>query len=181
MDEACFSSISAMLPLAMPWAARKPSSVCTRTSKIALPMASTSYFAEVIKNIPLRQLRWSEESGQSQPKCGCRDLSRPPHAIKHGPADIAMIRHIFTVSSGTLASRLLGFARDSLAAALLGAGPVADAFFMAFQLINVIRRMLTEGALNAALVPVWMRLRDSNGALAAAAFAGTVLGTLSAI
>jgi putative peptidoglycan lipid II flippase len=90
-----------------------------------------------------------------------------------------MIRHIFTVSSGTLASRLLGFARDSLAAALLGAGPVADAFLMAFQLINVTRRMLTEGALNAALIPAWMRVRDGNGVLAASAFAGAVLGTVS--
>ncbi len=38
-------------------------------------------------------------------------------------------------------------------AALLGAGPVADAFLVAFQFINVVRRLLTEGALNAALVP----------------------------
>jgi putative peptidoglycan lipid II flippase len=90
-----------------------------------------------------------------------------------------MIRHIFTVSSGTLASRLLGFARDSLAAALLGTGPVADAFLLAFQLVNVIRRMLGEGALNAALIPAWMRVRDSNGILAASAFAGAVLGTAS--
>lgn len=90
-----------------------------------------------------------------------------------------MIRHIFTVSSGTLASRLLGFARDSLAAALLGASPVADAFLLAFQLVNVIRRMLTEGALNAALIPAWMRVRDNNGILAASAFAGAVLGTIS--
>ena len=51
---------------------------------------------------------------------------------------------------------------------------------MAFQLINVIRRMLGEGALNAALVPAWMRVRDSNGLLAASAFAGAVLGTVSA-
>ncbi|MGB3866863.1 MAG: lipid II flippase MurJ, partial [Xanthobacteraceae bacterium] len=66
-----------------------------------------------------------------------------------------MIRHILTVSTGTLASRLLGFARDALTAALLGAGPVADAFLAAFQLIHVARRLLSEGALNAALVPVY--------------------------
>jgi len=91
-----------------------------------------------------------------------------------------MIRHIFTVSTGTLASRLLGFARDSLAAALLGAGPVADAFLMAFQFIHVVRRMLGEGALNAALIPAWMRVRDGSGTLAASAFAGAALGTVSA-
>jgi putative peptidoglycan lipid II flippase len=91
-----------------------------------------------------------------------------------------MIRSFVTVSTGTLASRLLGFARDSMIAALLGAGPVADAFLAAFQLVNVIRRLLTEGALNAALVPAWLRARESGGALAAAAFAGRVLGTVSA-
>jgi putative peptidoglycan lipid II flippase len=91
-----------------------------------------------------------------------------------------MIRSFLTVSTGTLASRLLGFARDAMIAALLGTGPVADAFLMAFQLVNVIRRLLTEGALNAALVPAWLRVREIDGAVAAAAFAGTVLGTVSA-
>ena len=64
-------------------------------------------------------------------------------------------------------------------AALLGAGPVADAFLMAFQLVNVVRRLLTEGALNAALVPAWLRVREAGGAAAAATFAGRVLGTVS--
>jgi putative peptidoglycan lipid II flippase len=91
-----------------------------------------------------------------------------------------MIRSFLTVSTGTLASRLLGFARDSMIAALLGAGPVADAFLMAFQLVNVIRRLLSEGALNAALVPAWLRVREADGAEAAAAFAGRILGTVSA-
>jgi putative peptidoglycan lipid II flippase len=91
-----------------------------------------------------------------------------------------MIRSFLTVSTGTLASRLLGFARDSMIAALLGAGPVADAFLVAFQLVNVVRRLLTEGALNAALVPAWLRLREAEGAAVAAAFAGSVLGTVSA-
>jgi putative peptidoglycan lipid II flippase len=91
-----------------------------------------------------------------------------------------MIRSFLTVSTGTLASRLLGFARDSMIAALLGAGPVADAFLVAFQLVNVIRRLLTEGALNAALVPAWLRVRETEGVVKAAAFAGRALGTVSA-
>src|SRR3984957_11902485 len=91
-----------------------------------------------------------------------------------------MIRSFLTVSTGTLASRLLGFARDAMIAALLGAGPVADAFLVAFQLVNVARRLLSEGALNAALVPAWLRVRETDGADAAAAFAGRVLGTISA-
>jgi putative peptidoglycan lipid II flippase len=91
-----------------------------------------------------------------------------------------MIRSFLTVSTGTLASRLLGFARDAMIAALLGTGAVADAFLVAFQLVNVVRRLLTEGALNAALVPAWLRVREADGAAAAAAFAGSVLGTVSA-
>ena len=90
-----------------------------------------------------------------------------------------MIRSFLTVSSGTLASRLLGFVRDSALAALLGAGPVADAFLAAFQVVNVVRRLLTEGGLNAALVPAWLRVRETGGAVAAAAFAGRVLGTVT--
>jgi len=91
-----------------------------------------------------------------------------------------MIRSFLTVSTGTLASRLLGFVRDSMIAALLGAGPAADAFLAAFQMVNVVRRLLTEGGLNASLVPAWLRVRDTDGAAAAAAFAGRVLGTITA-
>src|ERR1700730_11759981 len=112
---------------------------------------------------------------------GCSGLSRSTprqQATRYGTP--LMIRSFLTVSTGTLASRLLGFARDSMIAALLGAGPVADAFLVAFQLVNVIRRLLTEGALNAALVPAWRRVREAEGAKAAAAFAGRVLGTVSA-
>jgi putative peptidoglycan lipid II flippase len=90
-----------------------------------------------------------------------------------------MIRSFVTVSTGTLASRLLGFARDAMVAALLGAGPVADAFLLAFQLVNVVRRLLTEGALNNALVPIWLSIKETKGPIAASAFAGRVLGTIS--
>ena len=92
---------------------------------------------------------------------GC-GLSRIGPAPASGAAISAfMIRSFLTVSSGTLASRLLGFVRDAMLAALLGAGPVADAFLVAFQLVNVVRRLLTEGALNAALVPAWLRIRET--------------------
>jgi putative peptidoglycan lipid II flippase len=91
-----------------------------------------------------------------------------------------MIRSFLTVSSGTLASRLLGYLRDSMIAGLLGTGAIADAFLVAFQFVNVVRRLLSEGALNAALVPAWMKLRETSGAHAAASFAGAVLGTISA-
>src|SRR6516225_10941039 len=152
-----------MLPLVMPWLARKPSSVLTSTSKIAFPIPRTSYFASAI----------------DPSCCGHERGSRPITA--NAAIEAPMIRSFLTVSSGTLASRLLGFLRDSMIAALLGTGAVADAFLVAFQFVNVVRRLLSEGALNAALVPSWLRLREVAGAPKAAAFAGRVLGTISAI
>lgn len=91
-----------------------------------------------------------------------------------------MIRSIALVSAGTLASRLTGFARDALLAALLGAGVIADAFLIAFQLVTVVRRLLTEGAFNAAFVPAWLRLRTRDDD-AASAFAGRALGSVTLI
>ena len=64
-----------------------------------------------------------------------------------------MIRNALTVGAWTLGSRLLGFIRDILIAALLGAGPAADAFFVALRLPNLFRRLFGEGAFNAAFVP----------------------------
>jgi putative peptidoglycan lipid II flippase len=89
-----------------------------------------------------------------------------------------MIRPLATVSAGTLGSRLTGFLRDALIAALFGAGFVADAFLFAFQFVNVARRLLSEGALNAMLVPACARIRGNEGEAAAAAFAGRALGTI---
>jgi putative peptidoglycan lipid II flippase len=154
-------------------------------SKIALPIARTSYFAEFIDKIPLRQLRLRRKSGSSRapvpigPSLFRATYHDHDRASNGQPFEVFMIRPILTVSAGTLASRLLGFARDAMVAALLGAGPVADAFLVAFQMVNVTRRLLSEGALNAALVPAFTRVRDIEGAVAAAAFAGRVLGTIS--
>jgi putative peptidoglycan lipid II flippase len=70
-----------------------------------------------------------------------------------------VVRNIATVGSGTLFSRLLAYARDSGIAALLGASAFSEAFFAVMQLINFFRRLLGEGALNGAFVPIWLRLR----------------------
>lgn len=64
-----------------------------------------------------------------------------------------MLRNVLTVGGWTMASRILGFARDVLIAATLGAGPIADAFFVALKLPNLFRRLFGEGAFNAAFVP----------------------------
>src|SRR5690606_41191022 len=62
---------------------------------------------------------------------------------------------ISTVGGFTLVSRVTGFVRDILIAAILGAGPVADAFFVAFKLPNFFRRLTGEGALTVAFVPLF--------------------------
>jgi putative peptidoglycan lipid II flippase len=82
-----------------------------------------------------------------------------------------MLRGILTVGGWTMASRLLGFVRDILIAALLGAGPVADAFFVANRLPNLFRRLFGEGAFNAAFVPAFSGLLESEGSEAAQLFA----------
>jgi putative peptidoglycan lipid II flippase len=92
---------------------------------------------------------------------------------------MSLARNVATVGSATLFSRVLGFARDMAIAAVFGAGIRADAFFVAFQLANLIRRMLAEGALNAAVVPLYLRARDDGGERAAAAFAGRLIGTFA--
>ncbi|WP_407495194.1 murein biosynthesis integral membrane protein MurJ [Pseudooceanicola sp. MF1-13] len=66
---------------------------------------------------------------------------------------IRLIRGFLTVGVWTLASRVLGFARDIMFAALLGAGPAAEAFVVAFSLPNMFRRFFAEGAFNMAFVP----------------------------
>ena len=72
-------------------------------------------------------------------------------------------------------SRVLGFVRDILIAAILGAGPVADAFFVAFKLPNFFRRLFAEGAFNATFVPLFARHMSEGGKDAARRFAEEVL------
>src|SRR3982074_1690289 len=169
-----------MPPFVMPCAVRKLSSVCTRTSKIGLPIPRTSYFAEVIHQSCCGNCDGAENPLQVVLIRVQRPITIKPAPASDGVIQAFMIRSFLTVSTGTLASRLLGFARDSMIAALLGAGPVADAFLVAFQLANAVTALLKEGALNAALVPAWLREREAEGAVAAAAFAGRALGTVSA-
>ena len=72
---------------------------------------------------------------------------------------MTLARNIATVGGGTLLSRLLAFFRDAWIAALLGAGPFSEAFFAVLQVVNFFRRLLADGALNSAFVPIWLRLR----------------------
>ena len=89
-----------------------------------------------------------------------------------------LFRAFATVGGYTLASRVLGFVRDILIAGTLGAGPVADAFFVAFKLPNFFRRLFAEGAFNAGFVPLFSDLLANKGTGAARAFAEQALSVL---
>ena len=69
-----------------------------------------------------------------------------------------LIKSTGTFSFFTIISRLLGYVRDILIAIFLGAGPLADAFFVAFRIPNTFRRLFSEGTFNAAFVPSYSAL-----------------------
>src|ERR1700749_2562062 len=89
-----------------------------------------------------------------------------------------MIGKILTVGGYTLVSRLTGFLRDIMLAAILGAGPVADAFFVAFRLPNHFRAIFAEGAFNAAFVPAFAHVHGEKGEASASLFADRVFTLL---
>jgi putative peptidoglycan lipid II flippase len=89
-----------------------------------------------------------------------------------------MLGRIFTVGGYTLLSRLTGFARDIMLAAILGAGPVADAFFVAFRLPNHFRAIFAEGAFNAAFVPAYAHVHGEKGEASAKLFSDRVFTLL---
>jgi putative peptidoglycan lipid II flippase len=89
-----------------------------------------------------------------------------------------MIERILTVGGFTLLSRLTGFVRDIMLAAFIGAGPVADAFFVAFRLPNHFRAIFAEGAFNAAFIPAYARIRTEEGASAASLFGDRIFTLL---
>ncbi|MCA3245895.1 MAG: murein biosynthesis integral membrane protein MurJ [Azospirillum sp.] len=94
---------------------------------------------------------------------------------------MALLRATATVGSYTMASRVLGFVRDMATAAYLGAGPVADAFFVAFKFPNFFRRLFAEGAFAAAFVPMFAGTLAQHGRTAARDFAENALAALLAV
>jgi len=94
---------------------------------------------------------------------------------------MALLRSIATVGGFTLLSRVVGFVRDILIAAVLGAGTVADAFFVAFKFPNLFRRLFAEGAFNAAFVPLFSGTLEAEGKDRAKVFAREAFSTLALI
>ncbi len=92
---------------------------------------------------------------------------------------MTLARAIATVGGFTMISRATGFARDIMIASFLGAGVVADAFFVAFKFPNLFRRLFAEGAFSAAFVPLYAGLVESEGAEEGRAFAEQAFAVLT--
>ncbi|WP_417687252.1 murein biosynthesis integral membrane protein MurJ [Roseibium sp.] len=87
---------------------------------------------------------------------------------------MSLLKNFATVGGATMASRLLGFVRDTLLAAAVGTGPVADAFVVAFRLPNLFRRLFAEGAFNSAFIPLFGRAVEEDGTAGARKLAGEI-------
>jgi putative peptidoglycan lipid II flippase len=124
--------------------------------------------------------RWSQgpRSVAAEPGSDARQVDQ---ATERTTRPVALVRSFATVSSFTMLSRLLGFVRDIMIAAILGAGPLADAFFVAFKLPNFLRRLFAEGAFNAGFVPLFAGTLEAEGKAAARAFAEQAQAILLAI
>jgi putative peptidoglycan lipid II flippase len=89
-----------------------------------------------------------------------------------------MLGRIFTVGGYTLLSRLTGLARDIMLAAILGAGPIADAFLVAWRLPNNFRSIFAEGAFNTAFIPAYAHVHGEGGETSAKLFADRIFTLL---
>jgi len=87
-----------------------------------------------------------------------------------------VVSAVGSIGLATLASRVLGYARDMVVARAFGAGPVTDAFFVAFRIPNLLRRLLAEGALSTAIIPVFTEYLARGGRDAFLRMARAVLG-----
>lgn len=94
---------------------------------------------------------------------------------------MSLYRSFATVGSITLLSRIFGFVRDIMIAAVLGTGTIADAFFVAFRFPNLFRRLFGEGAFNSAFIPLFAKRLEGEGRDSARLFAEQAMAGLVAI
>lgn len=92
-----------------------------------------------------------------------------------------LLKSLATVSSMTTLSRILGFIRDAIVARVFGAGPATDAFFVAFKLPNLLRRIFAEGAFSQAFVPILAEYKNQQGDEASRIFISYVCGLLTLV
>ncbi|HDF2340561.1 TPA: murein biosynthesis integral membrane protein MurJ [Morganella morganii] len=92
-----------------------------------------------------------------------------------------LLKSLAAVSSMTMFSRVLGFIRDAIIARIFGASMAADAFFVAFKLPNLLRRIFAEGAFSQAFVPILSEYKTQQGEEATRTFIAYVSGMLTLI
>ncbi|AKJ42448.1 murein biosynthesis integral membrane protein MurJ [Pragia fontium] len=92
-----------------------------------------------------------------------------------------LLKSLAAVSSMTMVSRVLGFARDAIVARAFGAGMATDAFFVAFKLPNLLRRIFAEGAFSQAFVPILAEYKTQHGEEATRTFISYVSGLLTLV
>jgi putative peptidoglycan lipid II flippase len=91
---------------------------------------------------------------------------------------MSLYRNFLNVGGLTLGSRILGFVRDALVAAVLGTGPAADAYLAAFRFPNLFRRLFAEGAFNTAFIPLFARSLEQEGHEPARLWAARIMSWL---
>src|SRR5690606_17409401 len=94
---------------------------------------------------------------------------------------VSLYRNVLSVGALTLVSRIFGFVRDALMAAVLGISSVSDAFNAAFRFPNLFRRLFAEGAFNTAFVPMFATALETEGEAGAKDLAGRIMSWLVAI
>lgn len=92
-----------------------------------------------------------------------------------------LLKSLAAVSTMTMFSRLLGFVRDAIIACVFGAGMAMDAFFVAFKLPNLLRRIFAEGAFSQAFVPILAEYKSQQGEQATRTFISYVSGLLTLV
>lgn len=92
-----------------------------------------------------------------------------------------LLKSLAAVSSMTLFSRILGFIRDTIVARIFGAGTATDAFFIAFKLPNLLRRIFAEGAFSQAFVPILAEYKSQQGEEASRIFLAYIAGLLTLV
>ncbi|MGL9721241.1 murein biosynthesis integral membrane protein MurJ [Symbiopectobacterium sp.] len=92
-----------------------------------------------------------------------------------------LLKSLCAVSSMTMLSRVLGFIRDAIVARVFGAGVATDAFFVAFKLPNLLRRVFAEGAFSQAFVPILAEYKSQQGDEATRTFLAYVSGMLTLV
>lgn len=92
-----------------------------------------------------------------------------------------LLKSLATVSSMTMVSRILGFVRDAIIARFFGAGMATDAFFVAFKLPNLLRRIFAEGAFSQAFVPILAEYKNQQGVEASRTFVAYIAGLLTLV